>query len=108
MCVSNVLLEHCLIAAGFENAVTVVCHDCDVPLSLDMTGDRVPLTVSLKPCGKVREGGRDSGDGGGLMKETSTATTRIQLLTYSLLASFPGHVGGGKSGLVSSICPMIS
>ena len=51
-------MEHCLIAVGFENALTVVCHDCDVPLSLDMTGDRVPLSVRLKPHGKVREGFR--------------------------------------------------
>ena len=63
---SNVLLEHCLIAAGFENAVTGVSHDCDVPLCLDMTGDRVPLTVSLKPHGKVRRVGGIQGRMGDL------------------------------------------
>ena len=97
---SNVTLEHCLIATGFENAVTVVCHDCDVPLSLDMTGDRVPLSVSLKPHGKVREGGRDSGEGGGTYKSNLYCHypyTTIDLLSTSLV---PRPRGIRESGLV--------
>ena len=54
-----------------------------------MTGDRVPLTVSLKPHGKVREGGR-------LTLLCSAATALTPVSTYSLLASFPGHMGVGN------------
>ena len=75
-----------------------------------MTGDRVPLTVNRKPQGKVREGGRDSGDGGGTYKSNLYCHypyTTIDLLPTSLV---PRPRGRRESGLVSIVCdyPMIS
>ena len=44
---------------------------------------------SLKPHGKVREGGR-------LALLCSAAPAPVPVSTYSLLASFPGHMGVGN------------
>ena len=48
-----------------------------------------------------------------LLVASTGNNAQVSFLVYQVLASYPGHVGGGKSGLVSTVCacaktPMIS